>query len=352
MVFRVDKKRQRNHASFSRAAQRGEMGSRRGIQMITKLIWVLLLLSAASVAVEPGGARTYWYKGNQIDVLTLDGGTVQGSLLTSGRYNRVDLRVFNRGTRTVRIQPESVALTAVADKDIEMETLSEREVQKSVSEQLLVGSVLNGFVPSASQSAANKVSWMPDAASRWEPYRVPPSPAEAAAARRRQINELLLRDTTVLPNESLTGSVFFKGAGKFEGALVTIGLGSRLFKLAFGEGAPPVAMAALEANSIAATLPQSDLAPVEANPNPLFYELGIEVKPSRFEGLEITGITAYSPAAKAGLRATDDTILSVNGVPVKTVDDINRVLSGQQLSKVTMTVMHQYWQEEKVITLH
>jgi hypothetical protein len=325
--------------------------------MIAKLTWALLLLSAASVAVEPGGAHTYWYKGNQIEVQTMDGVTVQASVLSAGRYNRVDVRVVNRGTRMVRIQPESIALTAVADKDIEMETLSEREIQKAVSEPLLVGSLLNGFVPSASDSATNRVNWMPDSASRWAPYRVPPSPAEAAGTRRRQINELLLRDTTVSPNESIAGSVFFKGVGKFDGALVTIGVGSRLFNLPFGDGAPPVAMAALEVTdkNSNVTLPQTDVAPSaekEANPNPLFYELGIEVRPSRFEGLEITAITSYSPAAKAGLRASDDTILAVNGVPVKSADDINRVLSGHEFSKVTMTVMHQYWQEEKVVSLH
>lgn len=325
--------------------------------MFRKLTWALLLLSAACAAVEPGGVHTYWYKGNQVQVQTVDGVTVQASVLSSGRYSRVDLRVVNRGTKTLHVQPESIALTAVADKDMEMETLSEREIQKAVSEQLLVTNLLSGFVPSATESATSRVNWMPDGPARWTPYRVPPSSAESAANRRRQINELLLRDTTVAPNEAIAGSVFFKGSGKYDGTLVTIGLGSRLFNLPFGAGAPPVAMAALDATdkNSAATMPQADVAPEnlkEANPNPLFYQLGIEVKPSRFEGLEITGITSYSPAAKAGLRATDDTILAINGVPVKTAEDINQLLSGHEYSKVTITVMHQYWQEEKIVSLH
>ncbi len=330
--------------------------------MLFKIAWAVLFLTTAGIAVESPGISTYWYKGNQVDVQTLDGVTVQASVMNLGKYNRVDIRVLNKATGPVTVQPESVALTITGDEhDVDLAQLSERDVDRSVSRDLLVGNLLNGFVASASAqitTAGVMALDYPDAkAARFHPSR-----AEAAAARREQISELLLQRVTVLPNQAAIGSVFFRGPSKLDGALVTIGLGTRLYNLPFGIGSPASSVASLALNSAApaaagASAPEGDVAQavtpeIEQDGNPLYYVLGIAGQASHVEGFEITAITPYSPAARAGLRAQDDTILAINGVRVRSAEQINRLLASGEPSKVTVTVMHQYWQEEKVIALH
>lgn len=178
--------------------------------MLFKIAWAVLFLTTAGIAVESPGISTYWYKGNQVDVQTLDGVTVQASVMNLGKYNRVDIRVLNKATGPVTVQPESVALTITGDEhDVDLAQLSERDVDRSVSRDLLVGNLLNGFVASASAqitTAGVMALDYPDAkAARFHPSR-----AEAAAARREQISELLLQRVTVLPNQAAIGSVFFR----------------------------------------------------------------------------------------------------------------------------------------------
>jgi serine protease Do len=48
----------------------------------------------------------------------------------------------------------------------------------------------------------------------------------------------------------------------------------------------------------------------------------------RESGVEIVEVVAGSPAARAGLRA-EDLIVELNGRPVQTVDDIQRLMVGE-----------------------
>lgn len=326
--------------------------------MLSKIVWAVLLLSGTSIAVEGPGLNTYWYKGNQVDVQTLDGVTIQAAMMSVGHYNRVDIRVFNRGAAPVTIQPESIALTTTGVADIDLAALSEKEIEKSVSKQLLSSNLLMGFVAAAAQKTSAATAPLPPDYDGAKAARVRPSRAEAEAIRRRQISDLLLQRNTLLQGQSVTGSIFFKGGGKFDGALVTIGLGTRLYNLPFGVGTPATAFVAANSNAAppAGASPPDDagtvVVPEERGGNPLYYQLGIEGEPSHVEGFLITAIMSYSRAAKAGLRAIDDTIIAVNGVPVKTAEEINRLIAGSDSPKVTLTVMHQYWQEEKIIELH
>jgi S1-C subfamily serine protease len=79
--------------------------------------------------------------------------------------------------------------------------------------------------------------------------------------------------------------------------------------------------------------------------------LGVEGTPDKFEGFRLTAVRPYSVAAKAGLHATDDAIIAVNGKPVKTENDVNLALRGRSSSDVLITFMHQYWRQEKLVRL-
>ncbi len=328
--------------------------------MLSKIAWAVLLVCGTSIAVEGPGVNSYWYKGYQVDVQTLDGVTIQAALMTVGRYNRVDVRVFNHSNVPVTIQPESIALTTTGIEDIDLPTLEEKEVQKSISNPLLGANLLMGFISTAAQKTSATTTTLPPDYVGAKAARIQPTRAEAEAARRHRIEQLLLQRITLLPSETTTGSLFFKGGGKFDGALVTIGLGTRLYNLPFGVDTPATAFVASNAPAPAgpagASPPEGDASPavleIERGGNPLYYALGIEGEPNHAEGFLITAITSYSRAAKAGLRAIDDTIIAVNGVPVRTADEINRLIASGDSSKVTLTVMHQYWQEEKIIELH
>ena len=48
----------------------------------------------------------------------------------------------------------------------------------------------------------------------------------------------------------------------------------------------------------------------------------------RSSGVEVVEVVAGSPAAQAGLRP-EDLIVELNGVPVQTVDDIQRLMVGE-----------------------
>ena len=329
--------------------------------MWAKFTWVVLLLCGTLLAAEGPGVSSYWYKGNQVDVQTVDGITIQAALMTVGHVNRIDIRVFNHSNAPVTVQPESIALTTTGVEDVDLPSLSEKELQKSASRALLADSMLMGFISTAAQRTSATTTTIPLDYEGAKAARVQPSRSEAEAARRHKLEQLLLQRINLYPNETTTGSIFYKGGGKFDGALITIGMGTRLFNLPFGVNTPATAFVASnapvasqpagasppEGEGMTATIPE-----IERGGNPLYYALGIEGEPSRIEGFLITAVTSYSRAAKAGLRAIDDTIIAVNGVPVRTADEINRLIAGGETSKVTLTVMHQYWQEEKIIELH
>ena len=330
--------------------------------MWAKFTWAVLLLCGTLLAAEGPGVSSYWYKGNQVDVQTLDGVTIQAALMTVGHLNRVDIRVFNHSNVPITVQPESIALTTTGVEDIDLPALSEKEIQKSVSRTLLTDNMLLGFISSAAQRTSATTSTIPPDYEGAKAARVQPSRAEVEAARRQKIEQLTLQRINLYPNETTMGSIFYKGGGKFDGALITIGMGTRLFNLPFGVNTPATAFVAsnapVAAQPAGASPPEGDattagtIPEIERGGNPLYYALGIEGEPSRTEGFLITAVTSYSRAAKVGLRAIDDTIIAVNGVPVRTAEEINRLIAGGDTSKVTLTVMHQYWQEEKIIELH
>ena len=60
--------------------------------MWAKFTWAVLLLCGTLLAAEGPGVSSYWYKGNQVDVQTLDGVTIQAALMSVGHLNRVDIR--------------------------------------------------------------------------------------------------------------------------------------------------------------------------------------------------------------------------------------------------------------------
>ena len=79
--------------------------------------------------------------------------------------------------------------------------------------------------------------------------------------------------------------------------------------------------------------------------------LGIQGTTDVYEGFRVTAVKPYSPAAKAGIRAKDDSIIAVNGKPVTSESDLNLALRQRNSSKILITMMHQYWRVETTILL-
>ncbi len=144
--------------------------------MWAKFTWAVLLLCGTLLAAEGPGVSSYWYKGNQVDVQTLDGVTIQAALMSVGHLNRVDIRVFNHSNVPITVQPESIALTTTGVEDIDLPVLSEKEIQKSVSRALLTDNMLLGFISSAAQRNSATASTIPPVyegakAARFKPSR-------------------------------------------------------------------------------------------------------------------------------------------------------------------------------------
>jgi hypothetical protein len=343
--------------------------------MIRKLSLVILLVSAASAASETPALSTFSHNGYQVDVQTVGGITVQATLVDVGDADRVDVRVLNKTDKIVEIQPESISLSAISPKDADLKLLSDKELRKNASRQSLFSNLLIGFTsefdtnPSLLTSpafATTAALRMPEDDGHTEASRLQRKPEMADKA--VGIDQLLLRHTIIFPNQSTIGSVFFKRTGKLGGAVVYVWLGRNIFSLPFGSATPTSLVARVHPSiDEAPTTPALAIVPTVSTPSSshfsrtavqsphpddeTFAVLGVRGTIDNNGEFRITDVTPYSVAAKAGLHPIDDWIIAVNGRPVRTVDDLNSVLSANRSTAISITVMHQYWREEKVITL-
>jgi hypothetical protein len=338
--------------------------------MVYKLLVAFLFLSAASPAVQGQEVSTYWNKGTQVVAQTVGGVTVQAYIL-QGSYFEVLVRVINNTDRPVDVQPQLFSFTETSPKNVELKQMSERDLQKSVSRYRFWGSLLFS-VASATATQTSTVTTTSGGYSATSVVRTPDYAEQARLAESqhaldesahsvsKQINEAILRRTTLYPNDSLTGKVFYKRASKLQGAVLTASVGGRVFSLPFGDATPAsVAMAVRqqpEANLGSATpVPATAVQPqfggglgnaVPASAAPLsLASLGIAGNARSIYGFSVTAVAANSPAEHAKV-AVGDLIVAVNGTPVRNEDDILAMLP-PLATTIQVTITKPYWQSSQ-----
>jgi hypothetical protein len=315
---------------------------------------VMLLYSTMVAAVEPSAVSTFWRNGTQIDQQTLDGVTVLAWVTKTGKYQRVNVQLENHSQHAIDFQPTFVGLSGTGQKNVALKLLSEEELRKSISRREFWGTLMVGLygavatetstvrtTTSSGYSVRSTIN-SPDYFARADAQRTQRELAANAQTQREEIGRVLLRRTTVFPNDSVGGSMFFKNAGKMDGFVVTLSLGDRNYRLPFGTASSETVVANFNPLAIDASRTQehakavaeshsatkTSIRPTDTNPeNRGFIGAAFQGNPNtRHDGVELSSVDSGGPAETAGLRAKDE-VTAIDGTFVFTANELTKVIS-------------------------
>lgn len=232
----------------------------------------LLLLVAASVMAqqntqmpitcdEGNGCAHQFVNGQKFKILTGDGFTVTAAVRGNAKYLRVDVSVVNNSATSVDILPTTFSVDEVTPKDKSLAYVDPQKIMQSIQRRTAWSNALTamGAGMQREQSTTNTTNMgtvnisASDGTSATGTYNgsatsTTSKPDYAAQARADEairernaqvatlngnLSRMVLRANTVAPNQSVSGFVIFESDKKVKSLILSIPIGSVVFKFPF-----------------------------------------------------------------------------------------------------------------------
>ena len=203
------------------------------------LFLLTLLVARVATAEEHHPLHVYYYSGESIEQMKLEGVTVTVSLKDTGKLNQVAVYVDNSSGDAVNVIPANFRLHESTPKDADLAMKSEQEVQKIIGRRPVWGQVGSGVATGITR-ARDKMAGKED-----EPVVKAPTDYDAQARWLAHADELgqrghtntlghvYLRGSTVFPGSKFAGLLWFDRSDAFASGMVRITLGSRNYEFPF-----------------------------------------------------------------------------------------------------------------------
>jgi len=210
---------------------------------------------------ESAGCTHQFLNGRKVKIIAVDGVTVSASLTDTGKHFRAEIAVANTSTTNFDVLPANFSIEETAPKQ---KTLAYEDVGKLIHSAEKRMAWANAFtaagagmqrqqsttnttnygtvnVNSSDGSYANGTYTGTSTSTTSTPDYAAQASANAAIRQRNallavqssQVSEAALRSNTVVPGQSVGGSVFFQRKGKAKQVVLIVPLGDKLFQFPF-----------------------------------------------------------------------------------------------------------------------
>lgn len=302
------------------------------------LSYVFFLLVAPSASVSQQSLHVYYYNGECIEQLNIDGIAVSVTFKDLGKINQTAVYVANDSSDAVNVIPSNFGLHQNSPNDEDLAVRSPQEIEKTIGRRPFLGQVATGVGAELSH-AKDKIT-----GKEKTPSAIIPPGYEARAQYLAHANELAehgqisalahlyLRGSTVFPNTQLAGILWFDRHEAFASGELRVTLGRRHYAFPF----PPPEWATTPStpdlttdgtNSAdqrsSAQQNASESSPSNAGVLGISGETWNE---NGVEGVKILEVTPSGSAELAGLYA-GCLITEVDAVRIHSTQDLTKVLS-------------------------
>ena len=208
------------------------------------------------LAVEPVQPNVFYVHGVCYQELTVNNITVGIAVYDNGSNRQMDVSVTNRSDASVDVipGPNYFMLTETAPKQQALKYKTEHDLTSSVNHKVMWASIMAG-VGSALATDTSTIQvgnytatiTKPDYAQRAEFNDLANQAQSLGQARISQIHQQYLQRTTLFPDTSVDGSVFFSRERKATQTEATVNIAGNSFSFAFppSGNAPPPLVASL-----------------------------------------------------------------------------------------------------------
>ncbi|MGE5114782.1 MAG: hypothetical protein ACM3JB_28300, partial [Acidobacteriaceae bacterium] len=114
--------------------------------MLQRLIVLVCLWTGLAWAEDP--LHVYYYNGETIEQVTVQGVTVTISLNDTGKFNQLAVFVSNSSSDAVNVLPSSFTLRQTSPKEVDLALKSEAEIQRIAGKHALWTHVASGVTSS------------------------------------------------------------------------------------------------------------------------------------------------------------------------------------------------------------
>jgi hypothetical protein len=184
------------------------------------------------------GSERFFTEGTLVESLTVNGVTVQVSLQDSGWKLRANVAVANGSLLGVEVIPSHIALNDVQQARKTLAYQEPKKLRSAVNHQILWTEAT--AAPSQSGYLSNASYSDRDRQPATQNYLAAHQAAVQSVSERRtefnphsQINNVALRETTVLPNQQISGSSWFDRDSKLSDVVIRIPVGQLTYEFPF-----------------------------------------------------------------------------------------------------------------------
>ena len=220
-----------------------------------------LLMVCPMLAVEPAQPSVYYVNGVCYQELTVNNITVGIAVYDNGTNRQMDVSVTNRSDASVDVVPgpSYFMLTETAPKQQALKYKTEHDLTTSVNRRVMWASIIAGVGAALATDTSTIQTQTPYGGTYTTTIRTPDYATQAhfndlanqaqslGQARISQIHQQYLQRTTLFPETSVDGSVFFSRERKATQVEARVNIAGNSFSFAFppSGNAPPPFVASL-----------------------------------------------------------------------------------------------------------
>lgn len=183
------------------------------------------------IAGTPGSERLY-SEGSLVESLTVNGVTVQVSLQDTGWKLLANIAVANRSLESVNIVPSHIELSDLSLKKKFLAFQDPNKLRGAASHQILwttSNAAPSGYMANSGRDFASATSTQNYLAEHQATVQLV-SDHQAEFNPHSQMSKVALKETVVIPNQQISGSVWFQRKGNREDMTLSVPVGGVLYE--------------------------------------------------------------------------------------------------------------------------